>query len=323
MKIFKKEILPNGRMHLYLKLFSWKPNAKFERIYAKRFQGLTQKELEYCVKAQYEQGFGKKLNLKNPKTFNEKMNWEKLYYWNPLMTICADKVKARDYFCEKIKGGEKHLVKQYGVYKSPDEIDFDALPQQFVLKSNWGSGQQIIVKNKKDFDIEAAKEKMRGWMKPETNHYFSHFEHGYKKIEPRIVCEEFLDYEYKLEFFCFNGEPKFFWIVMNDKTPDVHSNFYELDWTRMPIVNHYPNFDEKIEKPKCYEEILENAKKMCGDFPFVRCDFYVTKNGYRFSEMTFFHWGAGYNNTWEPKEWDRKIGDMMTLPKKKVKVAEV
>ena len=322
-KIIRKEVSPNGRTRVYLKLFSWKPNAKFERLWAKRFKGLNQKELTFVIKNKFKKDFGYKLNLKNPKTFNEKMNWEKLYYWNPLMTICADKVKARDYFCEKIKGGEKHLVKQYGVYKSPDEIDFDALPQQFVLKSNWGSGQQIIVKNKKDLDIEAAKEKMRGWMKPETNHYFSHFEHGYKKIEPRIVCEEFLDYEYKLEFFCFNGEPKFFWIVINDKTPDVRSNFYELDWTRMPIVNHYPNFDEKIEKPKCYEEILENAKKMCGDFPFVRCDFYVTKNGYRFSEMTFFHWGAGYNNTWEPAEWDRKIGDMMTLPKKKVKVAEV
>lgn len=319
MKIFKKERLPNGRTHVYLKLFSY--NDKFQYVYGKRFSGLTQKELEFCVKSQYKMWHGKKLNLKNPQTFNEKLCWEKLYYWNPLMTICADKVRARDYFCEKIKGGEKYLVKQYGVYKSPDEIDFDTLPDKFVLKSNWGSGQQIIVKDKSKLDIDAAKQKMRLWMKPESNHYFYSFESGYRFIEPRIVCEEFLDYEYKLEFFCFNGTPKFFWIVINDKTPDVRANFYELDWTRMPITNHYPNFDTDIVKPKCYDEILENAKKMCGDFPFVRCDFYVTKTGYRFSEMTFFHWGASQN--FEPSKYNIIVGNMMKLPTRITEVANV
>ncbi len=319
MKIFKKERLPNGRTHVYLKLFSYQD--KFQYVYGKRFSGLTQKELEFCVKSQYKMWHGKKLNKKNPQTFNEKLCWEKLYYWNPLMTICADKVRARDYFCEKIKGGEKYLVKQYGVYKSPDEIDFDTLPDKFVLKSNWGSGQQIIVKDKSKLDIDAAKQKMRLWMKPESNHYFYSFESGYRFIEPRIVCEEFLDYEYKLEFFCFNGSPKFFWIVINDKTPDVRANFYELDWTRMPITNHYPNFDTDIVKPKCYDEILENAKKMCGDFPFVRCDFYVTKTGYRFSEMTFFHWGASQN--FEPSKYNIIVGNMMKLPTRITEVANV
>ena len=228
------------------------------------------------------------------------------------MTICADKVKARDYFCEKIQGGENYLVKQYGVYDSPDEINFDSLPNSFVLKSNWGSGRQFVVKDKSKFDIENAKKEMQKWMKKETNHYFASFETGYKDIVPKIICEEFLDFEYKLEFFCFNGEPKFFWIVLNDKTKEVQANFYKLNWEKLPITNHYPNFDKTIEKPVCFETILDNAKKMCGDFPFVRCDFYVTKDSYRFSEMTFFHWGA--SQTYEPVEWDRKIGDMMKLP---------
>ncbi len=325
MQILKKERFPNGRRHILLfgvKIISYKKRgSKFERIYKKRFNGLTQKELEFCVKSQYKSWHGKELDLDNPKTFNEKLCWEKCYYWNPLMTTCADKVKARDYFCEKIKDGKKHLVKQYGVYRSPDEIDFDKLPKQFVLKSNWGSGQQIIVKDKSKLDLEDVKNKMRIWMMPNSNHYFAAFEHGYKHIEPRIVCEEFLDYEYKLEFFCFNGEPRFFWIVINDKTADVHANFYNLDWTKMPISNHYPNFKEKINQPECYDEILENAKKMCGDFPFVRCDFYITPDGYRFSEMTFFHWGASQD--FEPAEYDTIIGNMMTLPKNKVSVAEV
>ena len=310
----KRKVLTMLGIHIPL-------DTKFNRIYAKRFQGLSQKELEFCIKSQYKAWHGKKLDLNNPKTFNEKLCWEKCYYWNPLMTTCADKVKARDYFCKRVKKGEQYLVKQYGAYKTPDEIDFDSLPNSFVLKSNWGSGQQIIVKNKKDLDINDARAKMSKWMQPESNHYFYAFEHGYKHISPRIVCEEFLDYEYKLEFFCFNGKPRFFWIVINDKTPDVHANFYELDWKQMPIVNHYPNFDTPIKKPKCYDEILDNAKKMCGDFPFVRCDFYVTKTGYKFSEMTFFHWGASQG--FEPAKYDEIIGNMMTLPQNKTNVAEV
>ena len=228
------------------------------------------------------------------------------------MTICADKVKGRDYFCEKVKDGQNYLVKQYGVYDSPLEIDFEHLPKSFVLKSNWGSGCQFIVKDKSTFDIEKAKKEMAKWMTKEYNHYYSSFEIGYKDIEPKIVCEEFLDFEYKLEFFCFNGSPKFFWIVLNDKTKETQANFYSLDWKNLHIFNHYPNFNKKIEKPACFEEILDNAAKMCGDFPFVRCDFYITKNSYRFSEMTFFHWGASQN--FEPEKWDRIIGDMMKLP---------
>lgn len=293
---------------------------KFDKIYAKRFDGLNQTELEFCVKHQYKSWFGQKLNLDNPQTFNEKLMWIKCFYWDPLMTVCADKVKARSYFCDKTKKTQKYLVKQYGVYSSPDEIDFDQLPDSFVLKSNWGSGQQIIVKNKKDLNTQEARQQMKKWMQRESNHYFFSFEHGYRHIEPRIVCEEFLDYEYKLEFFCFNGKPRFFWIVINDKTSDVHANFYELDWKQMPVSNHYPNFDDKITPPLCYDEILENAKKMCGNFPFVRCDFYITPDGYRFSEMTFFHWGA--SQRFEPAQYDKIIGDMMALPKTKINVAD-
>ena len=212
------------------------------------------------------------------------------------------------------------MKQKYGVYSSPDEIDFDQLPDSFVLKSNWGSGQQIIVKNKKELNKQDACRQMKKWMERESNHYFFSFEHGYRHIEPHIVCEEFLDYEYKLEFFCFNGKPRFFWIVINDKTSDVHANFYELDWKRIPVSNHYPNFDMNFPRPECYDEILENAKNMCGDFPFVRCDFYITKNSYKFSEMTFFHWGAGQG--FEPAKYDKIIGDMMSLPKTKINVAD-
>lgn len=308
---FEKQHDGSYFMMLFGKLFS--SRKKYDRIYSRRFDGLSHEDLKFCIREQYKKSFEKYPNLENPKTFQEKLAWLKLYYFNPLMTICADKVKARDYFVEKVPTAKDKLVKQYGVYKTPEEIDFESLPNEFVLKSNWGSGHQIIVKNKADFNISEAKEVMKKWMNRKSNHYFMAFENGYKNIEPRIVCEEFLDFEYKLEFFCFNGEPKFFWIVKNDKTKEVQANFYDLNWLRMPITNKYPNFEETVEKPVCYEEILENAKKMCGDFPFVRCDFYVTKDSYRFSEMTYYHW-AGLQS-FIPCSYNEYFGELMTLPK--------
>ena len=149
-------------------------------------------------------------------------------------------------------------------------------------------------------------------MDPRRNHYYSFFEWGYKDIVPKIVVEEFLGFEYKLEFFCFQGQPRFFWIVLDDKTKATSANFYELDWRQIPVSDHYPNFSREIAKPNCYPEMLETARKLSKDFPFVRCDFYVTKNGYRFSEMTFYHW-AGYCKM-NPDEYDLIWGNMLELP---------
>ena len=206
------------------------------------------------------------------------------------MTIFADKVKARDYFLEKTGCDVKYLVKQYGVYSSVDEIDFSSLPDRFVLKSNWGSGLQILVTDKRKLDIKAVKKEMEKWLDIHSNHYYAAFEYGYKNIEPRIVCEEFLDFDYKLEFFCFNGEPEFFWVVFDDKTKNVCADFYTLDWKKIPLRHKYPNSNIKLEKFSCFDEMVETARKMCGEnFPFVRCDFYKLANGYKFSEMTFFH----------------------------------
>ena len=320
MSLIKKEVAENGRIRFFIgdkRIFSFKPPripTKFDRLYAKRFDGLTDEQLKYCLVEQFKKNLGYEPNLDNPQTFNEKLTWEKLYYRNPLMTKCADKVCARDYFLEKVPDGEKYLVKQYGVYDSPDEIDFASLPNEFVLKSNWGSGCQIIVRDKSTFDIEKAKQEMVRWMKKESNHYFSSFETGYKDIVPKIVVEEFLNFEYKLEFFCFNGQPKFYWIVLNDKTSETQANFYDLEGKNLGIFNHYPNFSPDMPQPPYFKDMLNMAKTLCGDFPFVRCDFYKTKDSFRFSEMTFFHWGCSQN--YEPAEWDKKIGDMMQLPNK-------
>ena len=305
---------------LGLKIFTYtkKPKTQFEKMYARRFEGFTPEELEFCVKEQFRNWHDYYPNLINPRTFNEKLTWEKLYYHNPLMTICADKVKAREYFLEKTNNNDSHLVKQFDIYNDASQVDFEKLPQQFVLKSNWGSGRQIIVKDKsklKARKIKKMKKEISKWTDIHSNHYYASFEYGYKNIVPKIVCEEFLNFEYKLEFFCFNGQPKFFWIVLNDKTAEVQANFYNLDWTIIPVENHYPNFVQDISKPECFDEILNIAKTLCGDFPFVRCDFYITKDSYRFSEMTFFHWGC--SQQYNPISYDELFGSYMKLPEEK------
>ncbi len=317
----RKEIAPNGRIRLFIgdkRIFSFKSPkifCKFNRIYARRFKGLKDEEIKYCLEQMFKLNLGYTPNLDHPKTFNEKLTWEKLYYRNPLMTTCADKVCAREYFLQKVPNGEPYLVKQLGVYNSPDEIDYNTLPNQFVLKSNWGSGCQIIVRDKSQFNAEKANKEMAHWMKKEANHYFALFETGYKDIIPKIVVEELLDFEYKLEFFCFNGQPKFYWVVLNDKTEQVQANFYDLKGHNLGIFNYYPNFSPDVPQPPYFKEMEKMAKALCGDFPFVRCDFYKTKDSFRFSEMTFFHWGC--SQAFDPPEWDLKLGDMLELPLKK------
>ena len=273
---------------------------------------LSLEDKKYIIELKFEQSIGYKPNLDNPKTFNEKLNWLKLNYENSLMSICADKVRARDYFLEKTGAEQGYLVKQYGIYHRPEEIDFSSLPEQFVLKSNWGSGLQLIVKDKKSLDYKKTKKMMESWLKKESNHYYSSFETGYRDIKPMIVCEELLDFEYKLEFFCFNGKPELFWIVFDDKTQNTSANFYSLNWEKLPIVDHYPNFDKFIEKPAYFNKMLQFAQNMCNGFPFVRCDFYKTKDSFKFSELTFFHW-AGLEK-FEPDEWDYKLGELINLP---------
>ena len=143
---------------------------------------------EEKIKKQFKEALGYELNLENPKTYNEKLQWLKLYYHNPLMTKCADKYLAREYIKEKI--GEEYLVPLIGVWDKVEDIDFNSLPKQFVLKVNWGSGQNIIVKDKSKLNIEETKNKLNGWLKPFSNHYYYSYEWQYKDIEPKIICEK-------------------------------------------------------------------------------------------------------------------------------------
>ena len=253
----------------------------------------------------------KKLDLKNPKTFNEKLMYLKLndYYDNELVTICVDKYRVREYIQKK--GCNEILNELIGVYDNTDEIDFKKLPQKFVLKCNHGCGYNIICDNKKRLNIEETKEKLNTWMKEE--YWRKYAETNYKNVEKKIICEKYLDTDagflpndYKI--YCFNGEPKLI-LVCTDRAKKTKLCFFDLDWNKLDIGSF--ESDAKIEKPKSLDKMIEYSKKLCVDFPFVRIDFYEYKEKPIFGEMTFSP--AGCIAKYYTEEGLEELGNMLKI----------
>lgn len=310
MKLFEKVTNQMGGRDVYflgLKVLSYQ-KAKYKK--------LTEDSARSILKKQFKKAVGYGLNLDNPCTFNEKIQWLKLYYRNPLITKCADKVGVRDYVSEIL--GEEYLVPIIGIYDSPDEIDFDSLPNKFVLKVNWGSGQNIICTDKTMFDVEGAKRSLFEWLNPHNNHYYHSLEWCYKEIVPKIVVEEFIEgidnvIDYK--FFCYDGEPKNMFIVHNRSLgkDKMTFTFFDIEFNLLPFSSGCKSSDSPIEKPSQWDEMIEVAKKLSKPFPFVRVDFYQIDNQIKVGELTFYH-----NNgmaRFEPEEWDMKMGKFISLPK--------
>ncbi len=264
------------------------------------------------VKALYKRRVGKRLNLENPKTFNEKLQWLKIYNQNPEYSRIVDKVTFKDYIKEKL--GEGYTVPTLGVWEKFDDIDFDKLPDKFVLKCNHDSGGLIICKDKSKLDIKAAKEKIERCMK--RNYYWASREWPYKNVKPCILAEEYLDLpeglvEYKI--FSFNGEAKVIDVCMgvahtlNNRT----NTFFDRSWNRLPIQTLLPNEKGDIEAPEELPKMLEIADKLSQGIPQVRVDFYVYKGQVYLGEMTFFH-NSGMCKI-NPNEWDYKLGEYIDL----------
>lgn len=321
MKIFQKIKKDNGRRQIYfcgVKIFSYKKKkalSKYDLVYAKRFNGLAESEIRFCLEEQFKWDIKYPLNFNNPKTFNEKIQWLKLYYHDPLMTKCADKVAVREYIKEKI--GEKYLVPCLGVWDNPDQIDFNKLPNQFVLKVNWGSGQNIIVKDKSKLDVEEAKKKLHTWMKPENNNYFGAFEWCYKDIQPKIIAEKYIEQmdgylvDYKVH--TFSGKP--FLVQIIDRWETHKETIYAVDsWEKTSLHFTYPLLDRQFKRTKTIQTINKLVSKLSKNFPYVRVDFYDVEGQVYFGELTFYP-GAGRLSM--PEEWDRKLGDLLILPEKK------
>lgn len=273
---------------------------------------------ETYLKWMYRIEMGKKLHLDPPKTFNEKLQWLKLHDHRPEYTIMVDKVKAKEYVAEKI--GAQYIIPTLGVWDSPDEIDFDALPNQFVLKCNHNSGGLIICKDKQALNIKKAKALLRRELKKDF--YKMHREWPYKDVPRKILAEQFMVDESGSELkdykvFNFNGEPE---IIQVDygRFMEHKRNIYDKNWNLMDLeIQYASDKNHKIDRPKALEEMLNLARILSEGIPHVRTDFYSIGDKLYWGELTFYH-GAGLEK-FRPENWNERLGRLIILPPPYVK----
>lgn len=255
---------------------------------------------------------GNELNLDNPQTFNEKIQWMKLYDSTPLKTQLADKYLVRDWVKEKI--GEEYLIPLLGVWEDFDDIDFDKLPDKFVLKANHGSAWNIIVTDKNKLNKQDAKRKFDEWL--HTNFaYKAGLELHYKNIKPLIIAEEYIENnnqdldDYKI--WCFDGKSKFIQFL-TERKQGLKMAFYDKQWNKQDFVYSYPMNNKEIKKPHNLELLLSLAEKLAQGFPHVRADFYILNDGsIKFGEMTFTSMSGICE--WVPADANKKIGHLITI----------
>lgn len=228
----------------------------------------------------------------------------------------VDKYEVRKYIAEKI--GDKYLIPLLGIYDKFEDIDFDKLPYQFVLKCTHDSGSVIFCKDKKNFDRKDVEKKLKKHLK--QNFYWPGREWIYKNIKPRIIAEQYMVDESGTELkdykiMCFNGEPKCSF-VCNERfsRTGLKVTFFDLNWNVMPFIRHYPKSNIQIEKPNRYDEMLALSKVLARETYFLRVDFYEINQKIYIGELTFYP-GNG-TEEFSPPEWDRILGDWITLPKK-------
>lgn len=254
-------------------------------------------------------------NLKNPQTFNEKLQWLKLNDKHEEYTRLVDKYEVKNYVCQVL--GEEFIIPTLGVWNSFDDIDFTMLPNQFVLKATHDSGGIVLVKDKNKLDLKAAKKKLERSLK--RNYYYEHREYPYKNVEPRIIAEKLLtdadNHDLKdYKFMCFNGVCKMIFVCSNRSKHNVNVDFFDPQWNHLPFKRHYNNSSIPIQKPRNLEKMISLAEKISHNIvsPFVRIDFYEIINKIYFGEITFFP-GAGLEE-FTPHKWDNIIGNLLKLP---------
>lgn len=256
------------------------------------------------------------LNLDRPRTFNEKLQWLKLYDSTPIKTRLADKYSVRDWVKEKI--GEQYLIPLLGVYDKFEDIDFDKLPNRFVIKCNHGSGYNIIVKNKSELDLKEVKQKLDKWMH-ENFAFKVGFELHYRDIQPKIIIEKFIENEkshdlYDYKFWCFNGKVEYIQFLSERNISGLKMAFYDKKWNKQTFVYSHPLDEKTITKPDNLNQMLNLAEKLSENFPHVRVDFYRLDDGtLYFGEMTFT--SASGMCAWNEKYINNYFGNMIKLPK--------
>ena len=256
-----------------------------------------------------------KLNWDNPKTYSEKLQWLKIYDRNPLYIKLVDKYEVKKYVSEKI--GEEYIIPTLGDWNNANEIDYERLPNQFVLKCTHDSGGLFIVTNKEKTDCKRINKKLNKCLK--HNFYYGKREWPYKDVKPRIIAEKYMidnksnelkDYK----FFCFDGIPRYMYIARDrNNVAETKFDFYDMNFEHIDLTNGHPNSDSINQKPENFEKMKELASKLSKSIPQVRVDFYEANGKVYFGEMTFFHMSGLV--PFNPPEWDEKFGKCIDLSK--------
>ena len=285
----------------------WLFGVILRRLFAKVLDDKT------FIKLEYFSGMRKFPNIDNPTTYNEKLIWLKLHDKHDEYTQLVDKYEVKDIVRKLI--GDEHIIPTIGVWDSFEEIDFDKLPNQFVLKTTHDSGGVVVCTNKSKLDIEKARIKLEKSLR--HNFFYEHREYPYKNVKPRIIAEKYMVDESGTElkdykFFCFDGKCKMLFIATDRSIDDVKFDFFDTEFNHLPFKQGHPWSTKEIKKPAGFDKMIELAEKLAKGYRHVRVDLYDINGKIYFGELTFFHFAG--KTPFIPSEWDTKIGEWLKLP---------
>lgn len=272
----------------------------------------------FYINLKFRASMGYWLDWNAPKTYNEKLQWLKVNYHNPLWTKLVDKYEVKEYVASII--GEEYIIPTLGVWERFEDIDFSKLPNQFVIKCTHDSGGLVICKEKSNLDIKAAKKKISSSM--QVNYYWREREWPYKNVLPRIIVEEYME-DYTIQelrdykFFCFDGKVKALYVASERNSgSEVKFDFFDEQFNHLDLRQRHPMSDKKINKPVNFDLMISLASKLSLGLPEARCDFYEVNGKVYFGEITFFHHGGQV--PFHPNSWDEIFGSWIKLPSREL-----